>query len=171
MDQLLTSLRNLFSASWDVLLAILALLVPWTPLIAWIAFWLFAVNWEKLYKVMVKGGWVGVVLIGLVMILVWGVVAPPAGGNHQLFGLSVTNFVGKAVYVTTLLVIMSLCGSVQLTGACGSLARFPAPKADDCHASHVHPDDHGHEHDSHLHASPPQNSGNGADNHSHGHGH
>jgi hypothetical protein len=145
MDQLIDSLQNLLTSGWDVLIALLAILLPWSPLLAWVAFWLLAVNWVKLREVMIRGGWVGVVLIGLTMILIWGVVAPPAGGTHHLFGLNVTNFVGKTVYVTALLTIMFLCGSVQLSGACGSFASFPEPVTGDhdhCHDSHGH-DSHG----------------------------
>lgn len=143
MNQLLTSLQSLLVAGWDVVLALFAVLLPWAPLLAWVAFWLLAVNWVKLREVMLQGGWIGVVLMGLVMVLVWGVVAPPISGSHHLFGLNVSNFVGKTVYVTSLLTIMFLCGSVQLSGACGSLARFPEDAAEDDHHSHGH-DDHGH---------------------------
>lgn len=152
MNDLLTNLQNLLVAGWDVVISLLVLVLPWTPLVAWVAFWLLAVNWVKLRDVMLRGGWLGVVLMGLVMVLVWSVVAPPASGSHHLFGLNVSNFVGKTVYVTALLTIMFLCGSVQLSGACGTLAQFPevAP-ADDHHGSH---DDHGQDHadSGHSHA-------------------
>jgi len=53
------SLQHLFRDGWDVLIALIVLIGPWTPLIAWIAFWLLAVNWEKLYPVLAKGGAIG----------------------------------------------------------------------------------------------------------------
>ena len=151
MEPLINSLGNLLVASWDVVISVLVLVAPWTPLIAWIAFWLLAVNWEKLYPVMAKGGAVGSLLIGLMMILIWGLIAPPQDGFHHLFGLKTSNFVGKTVYVTALLTIAALCGSVQLSGACGTLALFPEESdGDDHHDSH---DDHhgGHGHDPHGH--------------------
>jgi len=79
------------------------------------------------------------VLLGLMTVLVWGVIAPPEGGYHYLLGLKVSNFVGKTIYVTVLLVIMQLCGSVQLSG---SVDRYlcladPAGEEDD-HDSHGH---------------------------------
>lgn len=144
MEQLLDSLQKLLGAGWDVVISLLLVVVPWTPLIAWIAFWLLAVNWEKLYPVLAKGGAIGVVLIGLMMILVWGLIAPPEGGVHHLFGLKPSNFVGKTIYVTMLLTIMALCGSVQLSGACGSLVQFPDDDlTDDHHGSGGHDDGHG----------------------------
>lgn len=58
MNQLLTSLQSLLVASWDVVLAVLMLVSPWTPLLAWVAFWMLAVNWVKLREVMIRGGWI-----------------------------------------------------------------------------------------------------------------
>ena len=153
MNQLLTSLQSLLAASWEVVIALLVLVLPWTPLLAWVAFWLLAVNWVKLRDILLRGGWIGVVLMGLVMVLVWSLVAPPASGSHHLFGLHVSNFVGKTVYVTALLTIMFLCGSVQLSGACGTLAHFPEVPPDD--DSHGQGDGHDHAADSqgsHAHA-------------------
>ena len=124
MEQLILSLQELLFAVWHVVVSLLVFVVPWTPLLAWIAFWLLAVNWEKLYPVLAKGGIVGVMLVGLVAVLVWGLIAPPGDGAHYLFGLKPSNFVMKTVYVTMLLTIAALCGSVQLSGACGSLVCF-----------------------------------------------
>jgi hypothetical protein len=132
------SLVALFGALWQLVVAILVLVAPWTPLIAWLAYWLFAVDWVKLRAVMLQGGWIAVPLIGFVMILVWGLIAPPVGGYHVVLGLRLSNFVEKTVFVTALFTIMFLCGSVQLSGACGSWARFPEPEPEEAHAAHHH---------------------------------
>lgn len=116
LTQLWGSLVQVFWAVWDLLATLGALVLPLLPLIAWVAFWLFAVNWTKLRRVLLDGGWVGAVLIGLVAVLAWGMIAPPAGGAHHMLGLSLSNFVGKTVYVTILFCIALLCGSVQLAG-------------------------------------------------------
>jgi len=143
MDALLPILVALFVALWNVLLAILAIVTPWTPLMAWLAYWLFAADWSKLWPVIVRGGWIAIVLIGLMMTLIWGVVAPPTGDSHMILGLTLGNFAGKFVYVTALLVMMLVCGSVQLSGACGKWASFPEPEPqDDGHHGH---DAHGHD--------------------------
>ncbi|NQV27725.1 MAG: hypothetical protein HQ518_25535 [Rhodopirellula sp.] len=131
------SLELLIIAVWNVAESLFFLILPWTPLIAWVAFWLLAVNWVKYRAVLVKGGWTGVFFIGLIMILIWGLIAPPAGGVHHVFGLSLSNFVGKTVYVTALFSIMFLCGSVQLSGVCGSLVCFKE-EADEPAADHGH---------------------------------
>jgi hypothetical protein len=124
MEPLLENLAQLFGALWNLFYALLTATLPWTPLLAWVVFWLFGVNWEKLNRVLLSGGWIGLVLVGLVTILVWGVVAPPEGGMHSLPGLIVDNFVGKAVYVTMLITIMFLCGSVQRSGCCAQCCQF-----------------------------------------------
>jgi hypothetical protein len=94
-----------------------------------------------------------VVLIGLMMAMIWGVVAPPTGGAHVILGLTLSNFVGKFVYVTALLVMMLLCGSVQLSGACGSWVSFPEPEPEDDHGHDGHGHDaHGHDHHAAAHA-------------------
>lgn len=132
---LLQSLQELLTALYNVGTAIVILLAPWTPLLAWIAFWALAVNWIDLRRVLLSGGWIAVVLLMVVAIIGWGVVAPPESGSHVMFGLTLSNFVGKTVYVTALVVIALLCGSVQLSGLLGSWARFeerqpaPAPHA------------------------------------------
>ena len=124
MHQLLDSILNLVIAIWNVVRDVLVLVLPWTPLVAWVAFWLLAVNWVKFRAVLIKGGLVGVILIGLMMIMIWGLIAPPESGVHHIFGLSLSNFVGKTVYVSGLFSIMFLCGFAQMSGACGSLICF-----------------------------------------------
>ncbi len=148
MSELLISLSDLLVAAWSLLRAVSGLLLPWFPLAAWIGLWLFAVNWIKLREVLVsKGGLLGVLLIGAVWVLIWGLVAPPEGGSHFILGLTLSNFVGKLVYVTALFCLMFLCGSVQLSGCCNQWCEvtMPDPHAHGDHghdASHVV--DHGH---------------------------
>lgn len=137
MENLLASLKELIIAVWNVADSLFFLILPWAPLIAWVAFWLLAVNWVKYRAVLLKGGWTGLAFVALMMIMIWGLIAPPESGFHHIFGLSLSNFVGKTVYVTALFSIMFLCGSVQLSGACGSLVCFK-------HEDDEEPADHGH---------------------------
>lgn len=145
MLEVLSNLVTLLGAVWHLAISVLVLVLPWTPLLGWLGFWLFAVDWVKFRAVLLSGGWVGLVLFGLVAILIWGMIAPPDDGTHRVLGLTLSNFVGKTVYVTALISIMLLCGSVQLSGGCGSWAHFPEPVAEeDHHHGHGH-DDHGHD--------------------------
>lgn len=149
MHPLVDSLVQLVTSLGDVAVQLGTTLLPFLPVAVWIVFWMFAVNWVKLRWVLLQGGWIGLALIGVAAVLVWGTVAPPASGTHQFLGLNLGNFVGKTVLVTTLICIALLCGSVQLSGACGSWCRFeePAPEpAPHGHDSHGHDDSHGHGH-------------------------
>jgi hypothetical protein len=149
--ELLQSLQNLLLALVELLAMLATTIAPWWPLIAWVAFWTLAVNWVKLREVLLSRGFIGVLLIALMWVLVWGIVSPPEGGHHYLLGLTVSNFVGKLMYVTALLVIALLCGSVQLSGAVDKYLHFVEP-IDDSHDDHGH--DHGHDdghgHDAHA---------------------
>jgi hypothetical protein len=143
MEALLQSFVELLLAVWQLLLALVAVVLPWTPLLAWVAFWSLAVDWVKLRLVMIRGGWIAVVLIALVATLVWGMVDPPMEGSHYLLGKTVGNFVGKFMYVTGLTVIMLVCGSVQLAGGCGKWAYFPEDAVEDEHGD-AHSTAHAH---------------------------
>jgi hypothetical protein len=148
---ILTALLDLIQSLGLLLLAVVQAVLPWSALIGWIAWWTLAVDWVRLRSYLLQGGWIGVMLIALTAILVWGVVAPPDGGSHSLLGLHVSNFVGKTIYVTALLVIMLLCGSVQLSGCCSKLVNLEQPSSGgDGHGQ----DSHGHDdhHDGHAHA-------------------
>jgi len=117
MLELLNRLVAVVVALWELAYELIAQVLPWSPLLLWVAFWLLAVNWVKYREVLVKGGWTGILFIYLMMILIWGLIAPPEGGTHSIFQLQLSNYVGKTVYVTALFSIMFICGSVQLAGS------------------------------------------------------
>ena len=166
------ALIDLFGSIVDVLYSLLNVVVnlvrvvlPWLPLLAWVGFWTFAVNWAKAFPIIRRGGIVGVLLLMFVTVLGWGAVAPPPSvppaveGSHEMFGLKVGHFTGKFIYVTMLTCIALLCGSAQLSGAFGKLCEFPEEPAEDDHGhgghghgpghDDHHGGDHGHGHDSH----------------------
>ena len=120
VDNIVALIRSLI----DVVVAFLNIVLPWLPLLAWIAFWTLAVNWVKAFDILRKGGFVGVLLLMFVAVLVWGAVAPPVAGYHYLFGLEVSNYPGKFIYVTLLTCIALLCGSAQMNGFAKSLCHF-----------------------------------------------
>ena len=128
MQALFESLLELLQAILAVLIEFALVLQPWSLLLvglgAWIVFWTFGVNWVTLREMLLRGGWVAVLLIGLVVILVWGTVHQPLNGQEHLLGLTLSNYVGKTVSVTGLFCIMFLCGSVQLSGCCSRCCSF-----------------------------------------------
>ena len=176
MDALLNSVINVLREVWVLVTVVGQLVLPWTPLIAWVVYWLFAPNWVKLRQVLIHGGWVGLVLIGLVMVLVWGVVSPPPGGTVDMFGLKVSNFVEKAVYVSGLMCMMLLAGSLQLSGFGANCCHFADPleriALADSHGDHGHGghDHDSHDHDAHSHDHDASHS-HDHDGHSHDHAH
>lgn len=133
----LESLKQFFLAFVDLLKAIGEAFEPhlglYLALALWILFWVGAVNWVRLRRILLSGGWIGVLFVALMTVLVWGSIAPPEGGTHYLLGLSVSNYFGKMVYVTGFLCIMLICGSVQL-------AVNPHQEEE------PEPEDHGHAH-------------------------
>jgi hypothetical protein len=145
MDALVNSVLQLLQAVQEVVWSLGSIVGPWLPLIAWLAFWTFAVNWVKLRDILNSGAWVGLLLVGFVTVLVWGSIAPPPQGSYDLFGLTISNFVGKTVYVTGLFCLMLLAGALQLSGFGGDCCRFadePAP-ADEQGHGHAEGDGHG----------------------------
>ena len=142
---LFSSLVNVLQSLFDVVVNLVRVILPWLPLLAWVGFWTFAVNWAKALPILRRGGLIGVLLLMFVAVLVWAAVAPPENGKHLMLGLSVSNHAGKFIYVTMLTCIALLCGSAQLSGSFGRLGEFPEEPADDNHG-HAH-HDHGHGHD------------------------
>ena len=151
MDALFDLFSSLINVLWsllDVVVNLVRVILPWLPLLAWVGFWTFAVNWAKVFPILRRGGFIGILLLMFVTVIVWGAVAPPVNGKHLMLGLSVSNYAGKFIYVTMLTCIALLCGSAQLSGAFGRLGEFPEEPAEDDHGhdGQGH-DDHGHGHD------------------------
>lgn len=148
MDALFDLFSSLVNVIWsllDVVVNLFRVVMPWLPLLGWVGFWTFAVNWAKAFPILRSGGFIGVLLLMFVAVMVWAAVAPPENGKHLMLGLSVSNHAGKFIYVTMLTCIALLCGSAQLSGSFGRLGEFPEEPADDEH-NHAH-DGHGHSHD------------------------
>src|SRR5258708_7917702 len=111
LQALFDSLTQVGHSIWDLLGALLAVLLPWTPLAAWIVFWMFAVNWLKLRETLAKGGWVGLALVATVVVLIWGSVSP-GDGTFDFFGLHVANSFENTVSLSAMVAILSLSGAL-----------------------------------------------------------
>ena len=130
---LLKNLGRFFVQVWDALVAVFAglgdvvvafgeliLTPPLLPLIVWCGFWLFGVDWTRLRVVLLRGGWIAVLLVGIVMVLIWEQVSP--GLNGPVLGLTeLSPYVDKMMYVSGLFGVMFICGAIQLSGCCGAL--------------------------------------------------
>ncbi len=111
LGQILLAIQQILTAIGSVVFT-----SPVLPLLCWTGFWLFAVDWTRLRQIILGGGWMGVLLIGVVMVIVWQQISP---STRAVFGLTeLSGYIEKLVYVTALLSLMFVCGAVQLTGCC-----------------------------------------------------
>lgn len=78
MIDILVTLWQLVLVLVQLLIQLLALGLHYSLLIAWLAWWLGAVNWTKLWPVLAQGAWAPVVLIMIVSAFVWSQIAPSA---------------------------------------------------------------------------------------------
>ncbi len=96
LGQLFTSLGNVL-AGWQPYLAAIVLLI------AWIAWWLWGVNWPRAWAFLAEGAWVPLVLLMIVAALVWSRIAP----------WTRFNFWGQLGGVTLLVLLALFCGWLQ----------------------------------------------------------
>ena len=89
--QVLTLLSALATTLGQLLLLIGQALASNLLIIVWTVWWLFGVNWSKVWPVLARGAWMPVVLLMLVIALVWSKLAPSEVANfwYQLGELSV----------------------------------------------------------------------------------
>jgi len=138
-----------------VLLAWTALL--WAPLILWVAWWLWAVDWRKFWPTLAEGGWAPVVLLAIIIAMGLTFVVP---APQAVAGVDLPSPWWQLGAVGLGLAVMFLCGWLQ--GAFGWHPPVPAPAP----ADHGH----GHGHDDHGHVHHDDHHGHGKDAHEHGHG-
>lgn len=118
LQSIIDAVVQILAAVWQIVLVVGEAVFTGgvLPLLCWAGFWLFAVNWTSLRQIMLKGGWLGVVLLGAVTVIVWQQISPEAGTVLGLTDLS--GYVEKLVYVSALVTVMFVCGAIQLTGCC-----------------------------------------------------
>jgi hypothetical protein len=106
----------------------------------WMAFWLFAVNWKKLWTELAAGAWLPVVLLGLMAATVWSRIAP--GPCSRLGFVTLPNMLWQLGAVAGLIGLALFSGWLQ--GQWGYLPHEmsvePPP------AGHGHHHGHGHGH-------------------------
>lgn len=103
----------------------------------WVAWWLWAVNWKKLWPVLALGGWLPAVLLFLMSAVVWSRVDPVSCSCLGFFVLP--NFVWQLGCVSALAAVALFCGWLQGLLRCGPAEVSVEPPA-------AAPDGHGHHH-------------------------
>ena len=97
-----------------LLVEILALALNWSLLLAWFGWWLFGVNWKKLWHALAMGAWVPLVLLMVLSALVWSRLDPT---DCECLGfVTVPNFWWHLGGVSLLVAVTFFCGWVQ--GVC-----------------------------------------------------
>src|SRR4051794_15403630 len=121
----------------------------------WMAFWLWAVDWKKVWPVLAEGAWAPCVLLILIAALVWSRIAP--GSCSCLGFVTLPNFWWQLGSVSALAACALFSGWLQ-----GVIHYEPVQVAVEPPAHHEQGNGHGHDH-----AHEPHH----AADHGHGHGH
>jgi hypothetical protein len=119
-----------------VLAALLWWALSYSLAIAWVAWWLWGVNWRTLWPVLARGAWVVAVLAIVVVALVWSQMAPST--CNCLGIITVPNFWWQLGAVSLLACLTLFCGWLQ--GVFGwQPAEIPLePPAEAAGAAHGH---------------------------------
>ena len=109
--EIFQTLTQLVITLGTLILEIGALAVRHALLIAWVAWWLCGVNWNKAWDALARGGWVVLVLLIILCAMVWSAIAP---SNYVLFDLfQVPNFLWQLFAVTLVALLALFCGWLQ----------------------------------------------------------
>lgn len=139
--ELWQTLGQLVVTLGTLIVELLQLALRWSLLIAWVAWWLWGVNWKKAWAALAQGAWAPVLLLILAAALVWSRLAP---GTCDCFGVRIPNFWWQLGGVSLLAALTLLCGWLQ-----GFFGWTPA----EVHLEPPAAADHGHDH-GHGHAHP-----------------
>ncbi len=81
--------------------------------IAWFTWWLLAVNWSRIWEVLARGGWVGLLLAILAGATAWSQIAP---SDCACLGfVTISNFWWQLGAVSLLTLATLFCGWLQGT--------------------------------------------------------
>jgi hypothetical protein len=151
--ELLQNLWQMLVSLGLVLVILLFLALRWSLLIAWVAWWLWGVNWRRAWPVLAVGAWVPVVLLIVTAALVWSRLSPST--CDCLGFMTVGNFWWQLGAVSLLAAMAIFCGWVQgVFGWAPEDVSFEPPDPDPTHG-HEHPVGSLHGHDF-AHADEPQ---------------
>lgn len=93
-------------------------LFRWSPLIAWVAWWLWGVNWKKAWPILAGGAWIPLALLMLISAFAWAQMAP---GQYTMGLVTVPEFLWHIGAVLLLVALALFCGWLQ-----GVLGWMPA---------------------------------------------
>lgn len=121
----------------DLAVVMFTLILNNALLLVWIAWWLWGVDWSKLWPMLGRGAWAPFTLLALVAALVWSRLAP---SECSCLGFAVVpNFWWQLGAVALLLAFTFFLGWLQgvLSWAPAEIQIEPAPAAHDDHHGHA----------------------------------
>ncbi|OAI51345.1 hypothetical protein AYO44_00615 [Planctomycetaceae bacterium SCGC AG-212-F19] len=111
MSELGQTLIQLVVVFGRLLFELAQLALSHSLLIAWVAWWLWGVNWAKLWPTLARGAWAPMALLVFMTALVWSKIAP---GEYHLIGIvTVPNFFWQFGAVSLLAALTLVCGWLQ----------------------------------------------------------
>lgn len=109
--ELWDTLGQLVAVLWKLIIELAQPLLSWSLLLAWLAWWLWGVNWKKTWSVLAEGAWVGVLLLMLAAALAWSQMAP---SDCSCLGfMTVPNFWWQLGSISLLVAVTVMCGWLQ----------------------------------------------------------
>jgi hypothetical protein len=105
------TLGQLVVVLFNLVVDLLRLGLSWFLLLAWIAWWTFAVDWQKTWKVLAQGAWTPLVLLAGTGAFVWSRITPEKLNFANVVVIS--NFWWQLLAVGLLVGLTLFCGWVQ----------------------------------------------------------
>ena len=105
-------------------------------LVLFVAWWLWGVDWRTGWPVLATGGWMPLVLVGIMAALVWSRISP---STAILFGfVAIPNLLWQLSTVGLLIGLILFCGWLQTRYGWypPAISFEPPPPSHDPHASH-----------------------------------
>jgi hypothetical protein len=133
-------LANLAGDLLFLCLYLVVVLLRWSPVIVWVAWWLWAVDWRQLGPALARGAWAPLVLLAIITAIVWSALFP---GQMTVAGLLLPHFWGHLAVVGLAAAVAGLCGWLQVQRGWGPPEVVLEPAAGHGEA-HVHHDGHTH---------------------------
>lgn len=109
--QWLAQLGDLVQQLWSLLRLLWGLLLPLLPVLLWMGFWLFVVDWRKVWPALTQGAWAPCVLLGVIAAAVWSRLDPDK--CDCLGFVTVPNFWWQLGGVSTLAALALFAGWLQ----------------------------------------------------------
>jgi hypothetical protein len=136
MTELLTTLQQLATDLVNLILVLARILAPYWLALAWVAWWLWAVDWRKMWPRLAEGAWAPLTLLGIMVALAWSSITP---GPYVVGDVAIASFWWQLLAVAGMIGAALFCGWLQGVLHCypAEVALEPPAPASDAHAHHA----------------------------------